>query len=399
MKLLDSIFSVKNEYEHKIFNICGIKLKFRNLFQTLSQQEETLISMDRKLIDITNQTKDFSKHLQAIEKFCNNFNNKKAWGLIDSVNGSFCKYFIENNMPEKIRLFKKNLDTESIKLTEVILDKMLRLPDENVAKLCNLNIDSYKLKYDSEFDKKYENLLLQHAASIKSQYKLSRPNYDMEVFLYHHGLKYANQQIKDYVKNKDFIDAGAYIGDSALVLTEYEPRCIHSFEISKNHCENYIETMQINNIDKNLYRLNNIGLADGINSVKLNNNGDMGKKIYNGNGEEVQLITLDDYTLKHKLNVGFIKADIEGAMYLALQGMRKTIINNRPILSLAIYHSAEEFFDTKILLDEICKDLNYSINIDSHFSESMHIYGTILWAYPKELSVETRMAVESNPSI
>lgn len=414
MKLSKEIFSIKNDKQHKVFNLFGIKLKFRyyqNILEdmqlNLFQQSKLLKKLEQKFLVEEQYIQKFSDHLEDIEKFCSSqeqniqnlsyhlksiedfcktFNNKKAWGLIDSIDGSFRKYFIENNMPEKIKLFKNNLDERSLQVSNITIEKMLRLPDEGVAKFCNLNIDSYKLKFDNALDRQFSALFASNSLDIKNKYKLSKPNYDMEVFLYHHGLKHANQKIKEYVRKKDFIDAGAYIGDSALVLAEYDPSCIHSFEISKQHCLNYIKTMQINNIETNLYKLNNIGLSNVKQFVKLNNNGDMGKKIYNGNGDEVQLIVLDDYTNENNLTVGFIKADIEGAMFEALEGMQETIIKDRPVLSLAIYHSAKEFFDTKILLDEICNNLDYSINIDSHFSESMHIYGTILWAYPKELN-------------
>ena len=71
------------------------------------------------------------------------------------------------------------------------------------------------------------------------------------------------------------------------------------------------------------------------------------KKIYNGNGELVKTIILDSYIQKVENPIGFIKADIEGAMFDALKGMVKTIRKYRPVLSFAIYHSAEEFFETK----------------------------------------------------
>ncbi len=395
-KFFQNIFSVVNDKQHKVVTVLGIKLKFRRktdeLYRICKKQlaEVRNISRDLKNKDavlatlMNAQNKDGCR-LNTIEQYCARHLNKKPWGLIDSVNGTFRRYFIENNMVEKVELFKKNLDEESLKITDIVIDKMLRLPDESLAYLCNLDFKAYKLRYDIEKDKKYERLLAENADNIKSSYKLSKPNYDMEVFLYHHGLKFANNKIIEYVKNKDFIDAGAYIGDSALVLLEYSPNKIHSFEISQGHVENYKRTMHLNNISEGKYVINMCGLSSECSSVKINNNGDMGKKIYNGNGELVKTIILDSYIQKVENPIGFIKADIEGAMFDALKGMVKTIRKYRPVLSFAIYHSAEEFFETKILLDEITKDLDYSVHIDSHFSESMHIYGTVLFAYPREL--------------
>ena len=207
----------------------------------------------------------------------------------------------------------------------------------------------------------------------------------MEVFIFHHGLKYANEKIKNYIKNKDFIDAGAFIGDSALVFLEYKPHKIYSFEISDKHFESYIETMKINNISPDKYNLTKMALSDNNNFVNVIDDGGMGVKIYNTCGNKIQSITLDSFLKDKNCNIGFIKADIEGAMYKALLGMEKTIKKYRPVLSFAIYHSPEEFFKTKPLLEEITNDLNYSINFDCHASQCTNIYGTVIWAYPAEL--------------
>lgn len=48
--------------------------------------------------------------------------------------------------------------------------------------------------------------------------------------------------------------------------------------------------------------------------------------------------------------IGFIKLDVEGYGVRALRGMEKTIQKSRPVLSLSIYHSPEELFETKKVL-------------------------------------------------
>ena len=44
---------------------------------------------------------------------------------------------------------------------------------------------------------------------------------DENIFYYKHGLKYVPDNVGDGLKNKDFIDGGAYIGDSALMFEKY----------------------------------------------------------------------------------------------------------------------------------------------------------------------------------
>lgn len=40
------------------------------------------------------------------------------------------------------------------------------------------------------------------------------------MFNFFHGLTYLPQKVQEYIENKDFIDIGAYIGDSAIALKD-----------------------------------------------------------------------------------------------------------------------------------------------------------------------------------
>lgn len=55
-----------------------------------------------------------------------------------------------------------------------------------------------------------------------------------------------------------------------------------------------------------------------------------------GTTEMVYEVALDDYT--EDIVVGFIKMDIEGAEFDALQGARNTILKDKPLLAICVYH-------------------------------------------------------------
>ena len=57
--------------------------------------------------------------------------------------------------------------------------------------------------------------------------------------------------------------------------------------------------------------------------------------------EEIETVALDDI-LEGK-RITFIKMDIEGAEYEALQGARKLIMENRPRMAISVYHKFEDF--------------------------------------------------------
>lgn len=362
-----SLFSVKNNNNYKIWTILGVKLKFK---------------MNRAILyDIKDDVSFIADKIQ-------NLTGKKSllWqGIMDTCPDSFKDYILTHDIQKNISLLKRNLDEKSLKLLDITLKKIINLPDYSYSKYLYIDENQFKAVFQTEQDKKFEMLKEECSFNVKNRYKLSVDTYDMEVFVYHHGLRFANQKIKEYVKNKDFIDAGAYVGDSALVFMNYNPNKVYSFEISNTHYDNYIKTMRLNGICDNKYLLSKLALSDKEDDVQVVDDGGMGIKIFNNDGYKLKSTSLDSFLSNKNCNIGFIKADIEGAMYKALIGMKETIYKYRPVLSFSIYHSPEEFFKTKPLLDEITKNLNYKIEFDCHYPECFHIYGTIIWAYPKEL--------------
>ena len=57
--------------------------------------------------------------------------------------------------------------------------------------------------------------------------------------------------------------------------------------------------------------------------------------------EEIEVRALDDVLAGKKIT--YIKMDIEGAEYEALQGARKLIMENRPRMAISVYHKFEDF--------------------------------------------------------
>ena len=66
--------------------------------------------------------------------------------------------------------------------------------------------------------------------------------------------------------------------------------------------------------------------------------------------EEIEVRALDDLLAGKKIT--YIKMDIEGAEYEALQGARKLIMENRPRMAISVYHKFEDFV---VLADLVLK--------------------------------------------
>ena len=76
-------------------------------------------------------------------------------------------------------------------------------------------------------------------------------------------------------------------------------------------------------------------------------------EVIDENGDtNVEIITLDSCK-EADGTVGWIKIDLEGYGLPAVKGMVETIKRDRPVLTLAVYHCADELFGIKKLLESL----------------------------------------------
>jgi len=172
-----------------------------------------------------------------------------------------------------------------------------------------------------------------------------------------------------------FIDCGAYIGDTlqALSKTEKAIEAIAGFEPNLNNFRRMSEVY-----DKELRRfvkqgvLFPCGVAGETKLQHFNLAGGSSAIIQNG-GEIIQCVALDD-VLKD-FSPTFIKMDIEGVEYEALQGARNMIEKYKPDLAIAVYHSIDHFYTIPSLIHSW--NLGYKFYLRTHSSCCME---TILYA-------------------
>ncbi len=88
---------------------------------------------------------------------------------------------------------------------------------------------------------------------------------------------------------------------------------------------------------------------------------------------EVLLTTLDDTVGEEK--VGFIKMDIEGAEFDALHGAEKTIIRDKPLMAICVYHRIGDMLAIMDCLHHLVPEYHFWLR---HYSFSL--VGTVLYA-------------------
>ena len=322
-------------------------------------------------------------HFPKIRKIIGDYTNIE---LLQTNSQIGCTYFLYNT----ISMLEKTYKNETL---EYIASKLSDLK-VNTDKLTRDHMDyaytcfyHHYMKHSSccpydfyHIQKAHQQFLKDERTGFNSQYKIDVKM--EEVFISHHGMRFAPQSIKDYVKNKDFIDCGAFNGDSALVLSEYTNKKIYSFEINPLHVKEMRKNMENNGIADKVVILNE---AVGDRHQKFSFNGDVfdsGTSLYSQGSSQVDMTTIDSLVEQYHLKVVLIKADVEGFEYQVLKGAKRTLEKFRPIITVSVYHNYEGLF---VIPDFIKKLGNYIFHFRADSINHLHLGEMIMFAYPAEI--------------
>jgi len=190
-----------------------------------------------------------------------------------------------------------------------------------------------------------------------------------------YGLKYLPVEVQGaYVSGKDVIDGGGWCGDTSMMFTEFDTRNVYCFEPNPDSFEGIKEVIADNNeiLKGRKAKITPVPFALGAEkgSMTLYSSGkfdgsttSMDRELANTK-YEVKVTSIDDFVKEHNVNVGIIKLDIEGGEYGVIKGALNTIKSQRPVLSIAIYHTPRDFFEIKPMLEEL--NLGYKFMV-RHF--------------------------------
>jgi len=259
----------------------------------------------------------------------------------------FTEYITKNQ--DQIALFINGLDSESKKELETILNNLEYMSTHTLLE----TIQKFILRPNELLEQ------LNTIESIKDTYKLPVEMYEESIFKYKHGLKLLPEDIIKGLDNKDFIDCGAYIGESALIFEkEYNPNKIYSFEPVLDNYKLLTENIKINNLKKVIAIQKGVGEKS---TTKKYHSLDVCSFISENGEAEMDIISIDEYVENNNLSVGLIKMDIEGYELEALEGAKKTIKKFKPVLLIGIYHNPEELFNTKQYIQDILPNYEFKI--------------------------------------
>ena len=126
----------------------------------------------------------------------------------------------------------------------------------------------------------------------------------------------------------------------------------------------------------------NQGIGRTTGTMKIDDIHNAGGSIFTSGNVTINVSYIDKEVKEKNLNLKFIKADVEGAGLQILQGAKKTIELLRPVISIAIYHNFDEFF-------EICEFMkqfpNYIWEFHLENEKPISFYEISAFFYPAEI--------------
>lgn len=310
------------------------------------------------------------------------YNNKQilAW---DSYFFIAFREDIKNdaNFYQKYLNLIKNLDKESVEIVIGILSK--------ITNYNNIEDDIYFSHKESkrlndlyeEFNNKI--IKINEELFIYDKYILPKNQFEIEAFYDKSGMDYVKNI--NQVKNKNIIDAGAYIGDSAILFSDYTDKNIYSFEPFLQNYNLMLKTIELNK--KNNIIPVNMALGNENKEISIYSNSDTAnsglsvetkQSDINSFENKVKMVTLDSYVKENNIEVGLIKTDLEGFEQSFLKGAIETIKEQKPVLIISIYHNYSDFFEIKPMIENL--NLGYKFKIIEPKAQGTAIVSTLLLA-------------------
>lgn len=329
-EILGRIESKKSDYDDK-----------RTIKKIYQNSPETL----RKVFRLAYSPIKFFKKATLINN--NNYiftgdGDFKKWSL------DFLNYALKENVSLNTNIFQKEDEEEILKFVN------------NKIKLAVLSLikkEELFTKKDLMFEKKYkqyEKQLITGGGKIffnNKDYFYNTIYTDINTFFHIHGLSELPFEIKTELENKVFVDAGAFFGDSIIVLQQLKPKKIIAFEPSEKNSQELIEMVGKNNWKNVLLKKEGLGEKKKISKFEERV---AGSEIISRGNKKIKVNTID--SLNTEINL--IKMDIEGSELGAIRGAEKTIKKYKPVLIICLYHRGQDFFEIPKLIKKWIPEYN-----------------------------------------
>ncbi len=292
--------------------------------------------------------------------------------MVASFIDNYKEYFENNDIDARTADLVHGLDSKSVETVNMFIARYKKF------------IAAYEVLGDDFFinPKDFLSVDEKHLRPIPEKYigKIAGERYEDNVFINHCGLRSINRKAREKIKGRDIIDGGAFVGDSALVFSEYRPNKIYCFEPTEKNRKMLDETIGMNDLGE-MVSVVNMALGDKSGEGMMSVAGPGSTLLTKDKKQQqpTQITTIDEFVIKNDINLGVIKLDIEGYEYNAIVGALESIKKYQPILLIALYHSGKDFFEIKPMIENLGLDYDFKIVKENNTL----FYEISLLAFPK----------------
>ena len=307
-----------------------------NSYNHYKQENKKLLEDNEKL---RKENELLKQEILNVKKSALKDDYYEAYGTAGSFcNWSYIEKFLDNEFEDKLKETLKYLDKQNKKDFKLYY---LRAMASAVICWDSLYFEKEELDQKRFTEFKINNSSANEIAGFKFE-----GEYNLHPFI---DLNLTNQD-KEFLKNKDIIDAGAFTGDTSLPLSKITNKNVYAFEPFEESFNLLKKNISSNNIENIIPVQKSLGDINGERSLFLSGSNVQGitsdPNIRNYDSEIiVQETTLDTFVEENNLDVGLITVDVEGAEMDLLKGAVNTIKTQKPILEISIYHKVSDFFD------------------------------------------------------
>lgn len=264
------------------------------------------------------------------------------------------------------------LDAESKAVAELIYERFQRVLSIHPVLISN----SLFTKQELEEQKK----ITKEIGPVLKKYSLTDKYISVGPLCNYSGLAYLPKECTDKLKQKVFIDGGAYVGQAAIPFLEYNPSKIYCFEPVSNNHNVLIKHIENNKASGTIIPVKKgLGNTPGNAAISISGNSSAITQAGDKDTEQIQIETIDNFVRQNNVtDIGLIKLDVEGFEMNVIQGALETIKAHKPVLIISVYHRPDDFFKIKPFLQERFPEYKFMIRKTNPY---WFTYDTVLMAY------------------
>ena len=305
------------------------------------------------------------KEIEKLKKEIEDLKEEKESSLKDEflrqygINAGFCNwnyvnYYFREDFEDRLKDVTKHLDKNSRNTFKWLLLRSLAV---NVIKMKSLHFN-----YERDNQEKFLDFRLKYSAPNEIAGYKYIGRYNVHAFM---DSTFTDED-KEFIKNKDLIDAGAYTGDTSIPIAKFTSKKVYAFEPFEESFEILKKNIDSNHIKNIVPVQKSLGNENGEMTLYLS--GDNVQGITNNPHArkydkelKVEEITLDKFVEENNLDVGYVTVDVEGAEMELLEGAIDTLKSQKPILTISIYHKVTDFFEIIPWIADL--DLGYEFEV------------------------------------